>query len=188
MNALLHWRDWPDFLAWVAALATIAAAWFAALTIRQAHKLAERSAEAALIERRLDHELSVLRSLTEAITEKRMAAAAALVNMLGARLPLTRGVLGLDSTPDERQAGNAVVRALLAQQDKDLDRLEEQGLGGVIVLPIRIEQAMQEISAEATRLVQQRPTVSSVSRRPFLHRLASSSRPRPPEIRGNLVP
>jgi hypothetical protein len=67
VDDIWHWSDWPTALAWIAALATIAAAWFAAWTIRQAHHLADQSIEASLRERRIDHELSVLRAMAEAV-------------------------------------------------------------------------------------------------------------------------
>lgn len=165
MSAFVHWRDWPDLLAWIAALATIAAAWAAAITIRQAHKIAERSADASLLERRIDHELSVLRDVSAAVSRNDTLTVDGLINMTSLRLPVTRAAFDFSPTPAEKEEYEAILQASFAAEGRSLDAERNAGMMYGVLLPMhRSRASINEIAKAARQLVSERPGISQVSR------------------------
>ncbi|MFC4533073.1 hypothetical protein [Sphaerisporangium dianthi] len=97
------WNEWVDL---VAALAGLAAVFFAIVAVRQASKQAAENMEALRLERRIDFELNVLSQLAE-YNEKgsNVFGADARVRTLAGMLPevlipLTRSAVSLPSTPE----------------------------------------------------------------------------------------
>src|SRR5262245_47937180 len=84
----------------VSVLATVAAVWFAAITIRQAKKQAQAAQVAQVRERQIDWELDLLKELFLA-SERLDLTVLRLARMLPMPvIPLTRAALRMGSTPE----------------------------------------------------------------------------------------
>jgi hypothetical protein len=168
VHAFLSWRDWPDLRDWLGVTATAAAAWFAAWTIRQSHRLALRATSASLLERRVDHELSVLRAVSEAIARNQALVIGGLINMTGLTLPMIRAAFNLDPSTAEAAIFESRLREAMEQDEVDVDVLKaDVTVWHHVRLQYAQRIAMQEISEVAKELVAQRPSISGASRPGF---------------------
>jgi hypothetical protein len=134
-----------DIRDWVTAVATAAAAVFAAWTIRQAKKQAQRSAAALVRERRIDWELGLLKEIAEAAEGDDSWHSQLGLRLLGdKRLPILRAAVGMETTPEAKQ---------FVTELHDARGTARQAQSPLVVTR---EDVRQEIDEEITRLLDER--------------------------------
>jgi hypothetical protein len=149
-----HSHHWIDFRDWATAVATAAAAVFAAWTIRQAKKQAERSAADLVRERRIDWELGLLKELAqEAEGDVNVPGGGVRQGLLlrlrllgDKRLPTLRAAIGMETTPEAQQYINKL---------RERDR-QPEGIQLNSGLALAREDIRREIDTEITRLLRER--------------------------------
>jgi len=161
---LWHSHHWIDVREWLGALATAAAAIFAAWAIRQANVLAQRAATASLRERQIDHELSVLRAMAEAVGARDSVVLFGLIGMTTLRLPMVRCAFSISPTDEERTAFDVAVDSQFQEASTKQGRSLSLSERDSLMRHLGASFAAAEIAREARELVMQRPSITGVSR------------------------